>query len=75
MSIALEDRRVSIRFVWMLLAFVVAVMFGGVGGYAARTLSVPAPASSSNPAGACAPGTHPVVWYSARAWACVNDGE
>jgi len=52
----------------LLLAFAV----GAVSGYAAKTVTTPA-AAVSRQATACPHGTHAVVWYTAKTWACVSN--
>jgi hypothetical protein len=69
MSIALQRSRVSIGIVPLLLALVAAF----VVGYSARDVTAPAATAAPSPISACATGSHPVVWYTAHAWACVSD--
>jgi len=77
MTIALHKSRLSIGFVPLLAALLAALLIGGVGGYTAKLLTT----TSTTPAGpkqvvnACAAGAHPIVWYTAGTWACVNDAQ
>jgi hypothetical protein len=72
MSIAARHHpRVSIGALPLVVALMAAFVFGGIGGYAARTLnSAPAAGAAVS---ACPAGSHAVVWYTARSWACVSD--
>ena len=54
----------------VIVALLVAFCLGSAGGYFVRTATA---SSEQAPAAACPLGTHPVVWYSAHAWACVAD--
>lgn len=58
------------RRVFVVLGLVVAFAAGSAGGYAARTVGAPT-APASHAAAACPAGSHAVVWYTARTWACV----
>jgi hypothetical protein len=53
-----------------IVGLLVAFVIGAGGGYAARSVTSPAPAASPAVA-ACPEGTHPEVWYTAQTWACV----
>lgn len=75
MAIALQKSRISIGPLPMLMALLVAMLIGGAAGYATKDLTSPAAATAKVRASACAVGTHPVVWYTAGAWACIEDGE
>ena len=75
MAIALQKSRISIGPLPMLIALLAAMLIGGAAGYAAKDHTAPAAASAISRASVCAVGTHPVVWYTAGAWACIEDGE
>ena len=75
MTIALPKSMISIGLLPKLLMLFVALLIGGAGGYAVKGLTSAEPAIDTPPVSACAIGTHPVVWYTARAWACVRDGD
>jgi len=57
------------RKVLVVLGLVVAFAAGSAGGYAAHTVGSPSAAESHS--SACPAGSHPVVWYTSRAWACL----
>ena len=69
------------RSVWLIFGLVIAAfMLGSVGGYAVKAVSVPTSVSTQRIAAdrltaPCPPGSHPVVWYTARAWACFSETE
>ena len=55
-------------------AVILAFVAGAAGGYTVRGLSnAPVAAASAHDTSACPPGTHAVVWYSARTWSCISD--
>ncbi|HYL08372.1 MAG TPA: hypothetical protein VEU76_07465 [Candidatus Udaeobacter sp.] len=59
-------RTMAVFFIGLVFAFAL----GTATGYAARTggrPNIPAARTAANP---CPQGQHPVVWYSARSWAC-----
>jgi hypothetical protein len=56
----------------MLAALLMALVVGGVGGYAIKALSTPA-VGSTRVTAACPAGMHAVVWYSAKTWTCQSD--
>ena len=53
----------------LLLAFAV----GAVSGYAAKTVTTAPAAAVTHQSAACPQGTHAVVWYTAKTWACVSN--
>ena len=67
------------RSVWLIFGLVIAAfILGSAGGYAVRAASVPISVSTQRIAAdrltaPCPPGSHPVVWYTARAWACSSE--
>lgn len=60
-----------------LMALVAVFLLGGAGGYVVKGLSTPPAAYQSSTTGRpnaiCPLGTHVVVWYTARTWACLSD--
>lgn len=58
------------RRLFIVLGLVVAFAAGSAGGYAARTVGT-ATTPASHSAAACPDGSHAVVWYTARTWACL----
>jgi hypothetical protein len=67
------------RSLWLIAGLVIAAfMLGSAGGYAVRAVSVPISVSTQRIAAdrttaPCPPGSHPVVWYTPRAWACFSE--
>jgi hypothetical protein len=58
----------------VLVALVAVFVLGALSGYLIRPSSLAAPAVvQQHAATACPAGTHVVVWYTARTWACVSD--
>jgi hypothetical protein len=55
----------------LVLALVIAFAVGAAGGYAVRGVTTQVAAAPRQAASDCPSGTHAVVWYTARAWACV----
>ena len=60
------------------IALLAALILGAASGYLLRALSVPisVPRQQIAVVGSgttCPLGTHVVVWYTARTWACVSD--
>jgi len=60
--------RTIVLFAGLLFAFAL----GAVSGYAAKTVTTPA-APVAQHAAACPQGTHAVVWYTAKTWACASN--
>ncbi|HEY0830823.1 MAG TPA: hypothetical protein VGE99_06740 [Candidatus Dormibacteraeota bacterium] len=54
----------------VIIALLVAFCLGSASGYFVRTATA---SSEQTQAAVCPVGTHPEVWYSAGAWACVAD--
>ena len=61
----------SIGVLPVLAALITVFVLGALSGYLVKPSSAAAPAASA--ATACPAGTHVVVWYTARTWACVSD--
>jgi hypothetical protein len=62
----------------LLIALLVVFALGGLGGYVARAVRVPATTTVERlvvrqVTEPCPSGTHVVVWYSAKDWGCVSD--
>jgi hypothetical protein len=76
MNVAIRTPSFPISALWPLIA-VFLFLLGGAAGYIVKDLSTPtAPAEASiagRPTAICPVGTHVVVWYTARTWACVSD--
>jgi hypothetical protein len=74
-SIAVPKPPYSIGALQVLVALVIVFVLGAASGYLIRPSSAaaPAPAAVTHTATACPAGTHVVVWYTARTWACVAD--
>jgi hypothetical protein len=76
-SVVVRKPSLSIGALPSLIALLAVFFLGGVGGYLVRGPSTPAalaqPAAGSRPVAICPDGTHVVVWYTARTWACVSD--
>jgi hypothetical protein len=77
-SVVVQKPSLSIGALPLLVALLAVFFLGGAGGYLVRGLGTPPaafaqPAADSRPAAICPAGTHVVVWYTARTWACVSD--
>lgn len=73
-SVAIPKPPYAIGPLPVLVALIAVFVFGALSGYLIRPSSVAAPApSAQHAATACPSGTHVVVWYTARTWACVSD--
>ncbi|GEM_PF-4955797 len=57
----------------LLAGLLLAFAIGAVSGYAAKTVTTTPAAAVSRQATACPQGTHAVVWYTAKTWACVSN--
>jgi len=64
----------SIGILPVLVALITVFVLGALSGYLVRptTAAAPGPAAKHS-ATTCPTGTHVVVWYTARTWACVSD--
>ena len=69
-SVAIPRRPYAIHPVAILVALIAVFVFGALSGYLVRPSTAPA---APRAASACPVGTHAVVWYTARSWACVPD--
>lgn len=73
-TVSISERRgMGLLFGLVIAAF----MLGTAGGYAVRAVSVPIGVSTQRVStdqvtAPCPSGSHPVVWYTARAWACMS---
>lgn len=69
-SIAIPRPPYAIGPVAILVALIAVFVFGALSGYLVRPTTAAAPARAAS---ACPVGTHAVVWYTARTWACAED--
>jgi hypothetical protein len=53
----------------LFVGLLVAFLIGAGSGYAAKSVTSPAPGARPAVA-ACPQGTHAEVWYTAKTWAC-----
>lgn len=66
----------SIGVLPVLAALITVFVLGALGGYLVKPSNAAAPApiaQRQSAATTCPAGTHVVVWYTARTWACVSD--
>ncbi|HEV2217077.1 MAG TPA: hypothetical protein VGV88_05825 [Candidatus Dormibacteraeota bacterium] len=68
-SVAIPRPPYAIGPVAILIALIAVFVFGALSGYLVRPSTAPA---APQAASACPVGTHAVVWYTARSWACVE---
>ena len=76
LSVAIPKPPYSIGALPVLVALVAMFALGAVSGFLVRPASLApaaATAAQQHAATACPAGTHVVVWYTARTWACVGD--
>ena len=60
----------------VLAALITVFVLGALSGYLVKPSSAAAPATrAATAATACPAGTHVVVWYTARTWACVSGSD
>lgn len=74
-SIAVPKPPYALGALPVLVALVAVFVLGALSGYLIRpsNAAAPAPAAAQQAATSCPAGTHVVVWYTARTWACVAD--